>query len=462
MIVAENIVKKALDAGLSTGADFAEIFIEDTYSSTLKMMDSKPQKAIVGELYGAGVRLFFGKEVIYVTTNDLSETGLVKAALSAASTRGDGRATTKAENFKFTPFDQLHHYGTKPWEMDLHKKFKWLSALDQAARKHSSVVTQVIPHLNEKFQKVQIANSKGMMSTDSRAHSRLTVEVYAEMNGQKESFHENIFRMGTSDFIDSENLVELATRVAQKAIDLLGAQHAPAGKMPVVIDNGFGGVIFHEACGHGLETTSVSKNASVFCEKLGTKVGHECLTAIDDGTIEGGWGSLKVDDEGNPTTKTVLIENGILKSYMVDELGSLKTGYAITGSGRRQSYKFAPTSRMRNTFIQAGKDSFDEMIKDIDYGLYARSMGGGSVNPGTGEYNFSVQEGFVIRNGRVEELVKGACLIGKGIDSLGKITKVSSDLKLASGMCGSESGTIPAAVGQPQILVSEILVGGRS
>jgi TldD protein len=259
--------------------------------------------------------------------------------------------------------------------------------------------------------------------------------------------------------VDLANLAKMAT---DRAVMLTTAAYAPAGEMPVVIDNGFGGVIFHEASGHGLETTSVAKDSSVFCGKLGQKIGHESVTAIDDGTIENGWGSLNIDDEGNKTQKTTLIEKGVLKSYMVDEMGSRQTGYKITGSGRRQSYKYAPASRMRNTYIAAGDHSFEELIRDVDYGLYAKKMGGGSVNPGTGDYNFQVGEAYLIRNGRIEEPVKGACLIGRGIDTLGKITKVSNELKLARGMCGSVSGSIPAAVGQPQILVSGLMVGGRA
>lgn len=186
------------------------------------------------------------------------------------------------------------------------------------------------------------------------------------------------------------------------------------------------------------------------------------MTAVDDGTISNKWGSLNIDDEGNATKRTVLIEKGVLKSYIVDEMGSRQTGYEKTGSGRRQSYKYAPASRMRNTFIDAGKDSFEDMIKDVDYGLYAKNMGGGSVNPGTGDYNFQVREAYIIRNGRIEEPVKGACLIGRGIDTLGKITKVSKDMTMATGMCGSVSGSIPTCVGQPQLLVSSLMVGGRA
>jgi TldD protein len=263
-------------------------------------------------------------------------------------------------------------------------------------------------------------------------------------------------------FFEGLDAGALARKTTDSAITLLGADFAPAGEFPVVIDSGFGGVIFHEACGHGLETTSVAQDASVFCGKMNQKVAESCVTAIDDGTIEGGWGSLKYDDEGNPTQKTTLIENGILKSYMVDQLGAKKTGLALTGSGRRQNYKFAPTSRMRNTFIAAGTSSLDELIRDVDYGIYAKDMGGGSVSPGTGDFNFAIQEAYLIKNGQIAGAIKGASLIGRGIETLGRITKVGSELKIASGMCGSVSGSIPAAVGQPPLLVSKMLVGGRA
>lgn len=461
MIIAKSILDKALDAALSTGADFADIFVEETYSSQLSLLNQKTENAITGTLYGAGIRLFFGHEIVYVTTNDLSEAGMVKAALQAAQTRGDQRKIVKLA-MADRQFDSIHPFGLKPWERQRDQKLAWLNSVDQYSRAASGLVTQVAVNLMEKFQKVQIANSKGLHAYDERAYARLGSEAFVETEGVKESCSENIGHMGTSELFDSADLKSLAENNVKTALLLTKAKYAPAGDMPVVIDNSFGGVIFHEACGHGLETTSVAKGSSVFCEKMGTQIANKCLTAIDDGTIVNGWGSLNIDDEGQPTQKTVLIENGILKSYIVDQMGSLQTGYSITGSGRRQSYKFAPASRMRNTFIAAGEDSFDEMIRDVDYGLYAKKMGGGSVSPGTGEYNFQVQEAYVIRKGRIEEPVKGACLIGRGIDTLGKITKVSKDLKLATGMCGSVSGSIPAAVGQPQILVSSITVGGRA
>ena len=231
--------------------------------------------------------------------------------------------------------------------------------------------------------------------------------------------------------------------------------------MPVVLGNGFGGVIFHEACGHPLETEAIRKNASPFCGKLGEKVAQPVLTAIDDGTIAQRWGSLNIDDEGMPSKRTVLIENGVLKSYLSDRIGARQVEMERTGSARRESYKFAPVSRMRNTFIDNGHDTFIDMIASIDFGLYAKKMGGGSVNPATGEFNFAVQEGYAIRNGKIAEPVRGATLIGKGFEVLPRISMIGNDLELAAGMCGASSGWVPTTVGQPSLKIDSILVGGR-
>jgi TldD protein len=229
----------------------------------------------------------------------------------------------------------------------------------------------------------------------------------------------------------------------------------------VIIHNGFGGVIFHEACGHGLEATSVAKNNSVFAEKIGEKVASDIVTAVDDGTIPNEWGSSNIDDEGNPTQKNILIENGILKGYMIDKLNGRRMNMEPTGSSRRQSYKYPPTSRMTNTFIASGKSNFDEIISSTEKGLFAKYMGGGSVNPATGEFNFAVMEGYLVENGKIIKPVRGATLIGKGINILKKIDMVGDNLSFGQGMCGSSSGSVPANVGQPTIRVSEITVGGR-
>ena len=263
------------------------------------------------------------------------------------------------------------------------------------------------------------------------------------------------------EMFDSIAPREVGVHAAKQALVNLGAGYCKAGVMTVAIENGFGGVIFHEACGHSLEATQVGVGMSEMCGKLGQKIANEKITAIDDGTIVGAWGSTNIDDEGNPTQRNVLIENGVLKGYMVDRLGSRRMGMPMTGNSRRQSYAYEPTSRMTNTFIDNGPDKNEDIIASIDYGLYAKSMGGGSVNPLTGDFNFTVNEGYIVRNGKICEAVRGASLIGKGAEILQDIDMVGQNLATGQGMCGSSSGSVPTDVGQPLIRVSSITVGGR-
>ncbi len=461
MLLSKSICEKVLNAGLSTGADFAELYIEKTYENNMQLSSQKITQALVGKKSGAGVRLFFGSETIYGYTNDLSEAGLIKTALKCASSQSLGEANV-TKNLVDTIYKSIHKFDLKPWELDAKKKASYLSELDRLGRTYNSEITQVIGNLIEVHKEVQVCNSLGQNSYEKRQYSNIAVQTYAERNGQKEYGYERAGKLASSDFFKSIDLQALVQKAAQLSIDNLSADFAPAKEMPVIIDSGFGGVIFHEACGHGLETTSVAKNASVFCEKLNQKIANDCVTAIDDGTIQNEYGSLTMDDEGYPTQKTVLIENGILKSYIVDQMGAKKTGYKPTGSGRRQDYTFAPTSRMRNTYIAAGTSNLEEMIADVDYGLFAKKMGGGSVTPATGAYNFSVLEAFLIEKGKISKRVKGASLIGSGIETLGRISKVGTDMKLSAGTCGSISGMIPTTVGQPPILVSKLTVGGRA
>ena len=308
---------------------------------------------------------------------------------------------------------------------------------------------------------VQVANSEGLLSLDFRPYFMFRVSSIAEENNQKERGFRALGRTCDPNFFDEELLQQTTHESCKEALQNLKAEPAPAGKFPVIINKGFGGVIFHEACGHGMETTSVAEKLSVFSDKLEKQVASPCVTAYDDGTIQGEYGFIHRDDEGHPSQKTTLIEKGVLKNYMVDKLGSQKTSYKMTGSSRRQNYKYPPTSRMRNTYIAPGDSSLEEMIKDIDYGLFAETLGGGSVEPGTGKYNFFVTSGRLINRGCLGKPVKGASLIGSGLDTLSKIVKVGKDLELAPGHCGSISGWVPVTVGQPPILVSELTVGGQ-
>ena len=457
MLINETVLRKVIDMALSKGADFAEVYVEDTRKKQFSFMDGKADKAISGHTLGAGIRVFSGTEQIYTYTNDLSEAGLLKAARQAA----EAMVSSHKQN-SIAPQPHQNFGQPKPLKA-ANSDFQWqaLRLMNETARAHDSLITQVQAQLAETVKTVQVMNSEGVHRSEGRNYLNGNVFAFAEEKGQKESGMDRTGFIGSHQDWDKVDFKAMATKAAGQSLRILRAGWTPAGEMPVVLDSAFGGVIFHEACGHGLETTSVAKGASVFCGKMGEKIAHESVTAIDDGTRDGDYGSLQMDDEGETTQNTTLIEKGVLKSYIVDKMGARKTGYKITGSGRRQDYRFAPTSRMRNTYIAAGESTFDELIKDIDYGLYARELGGGSVNPATGSYNFAVSEAFMVRNGRIEEQVKGASLIGTGIETLGRIVKVGKDLKLSPGTCGSVSGMIPVTVGQPPLLVSKLTVGGK-
>lgn len=458
MILNDALIERVLNKALSGGADFAEIYIEDALRADYTLKDSKASKAISGHQCGAGIRVFFGHEQIYSYTNDLSEKSLLQTAETVA------KAVASQKNKVTALMNPAKNYSnTKIFPKHIEEKsFALMMRADQAARSHSSDVMQVIANVSQVEKRVQVANSKGVHSFENRHYANSAVQVIVASQGQQELGYERAGGLSPYEFHEKLNWEELAEKATKSALKMVHADFAPAGEMPVVIDNGFGGVIFHEACGHGLETTAVAKNASVFCGKMGQRIANDCVTAIDDGTMGEYYGSLKMDDEGNPTKRTVLIQNGILNSYLVDQMGGLKTGYEITGSGRRQDYRFAPTSRMRNTYIDKGTSTLEEMIKDVDYGIYAKKMGGGSVTPGTGEFNFATQEAYIIRNGKIDKPIKGASLIGTGIETIGRITKVGNELKLAPGTCGSVSGSIPTTVGQPAVLVSKLVIGGRS
>ena len=307
-----------------------------------------------------------------------------------------------------------------------------------------------------------IANSDGLYTSDTRVYTRMSISAIASNGTENQTGTSNPGALQGFEIFDSRIDPEAAAhKAAKQAITMLHAPVCPAGIMPVVIDNGFGGVIFHEACGHSLEATSVAVGASEFAGKLGQKIAADCVTAIDDGTMPNEWGSENIDDEGTPTTRLVLIENGVLKNYMIDRLNGRRMQMQPTGSARRQDYSFAPTSRMRNTYIAAGNDDNDEIIATMGDGLYAKSMGGGSVNPATGEFNFAVSEGYLVKGGKIVHPVRGASLIGRGSEILTKIDRVGKDMQMAQGMCGSLSGSVPTNVGQPMIRVSSITVGGR-
>ncbi|MDM8534950.1 TldD/PmbA family protein, partial [Clostridiaceae bacterium HSG29] len=340
------------------------------------------------------------------------------------------------------------------------EKIELMKRAYNKAEQYDELIKQVKINYMDYDKKIMIVNSEGLNKTDRRTRTRIFVTSIAQKDGEMQTGSESIGAHKGFELYDGKIVDDVAIEASRVAKTMILADKCPSGKMDVVIDNGFGGVIFHEACGHGLEATSVAKGNSVFAGKIGKKVASEIVTAIDDGTLENEWGSSNIDDEGNSTTKNVLIENGILKNYMIDKFNGRRMKMSATGSSRRQSYKYAPTSRMTNTYIANGKSTKEEIIKNTENGLFARKMGGGSVNPMTGEFNFSVMEGYIIKNGKIERPVRGASLIGKGSEVLNRIDMVGNNLKLGQGMCGSISGSIPVNVGQPTIRVKDITVGG--
>ena len=458
MLISKTVLSNVIQAGLSEGADFCELYIEENLSSLMELRSSRIEY-VSGKDLGVGIRLFYGNEELYTYSNSLEEKSLLQSLKALTKVKKGQKKLSLGEEPFTSPFIQKYPKKFKP---DLEKEKRLLQKIDKELRSGSSLISQCSFNLQRNVKTVQLANSEGLLTLDVRPYFHFSVSSVVEDQNKKERGYKAVANTGEPNFLDEDRLMEAGQRSSQSALQNLRADPAPAGKFPVIINKGFGGVIFHEACGHGMETTSVAEKFSVFSDKLGKRVAKPCVTAYDDGTIKGKYGYLYRDDEGRPAQKTCLIEKGILKNYMVDKLGSQKTSYKMTGSSRRESYKYPPASRMRNTYIAPGSSSLEEMIKDVDYGLFAETLGGGSVEPGTGAYNFAVSSGWLIKKGRLDKPVKGMSLIGNGLDTLSKIEKVGKDLELAPGICGSVSGWVPVTIGQPPILVSELTVGGQS
>ncbi|SFU58797.1 TldD protein [Clostridium sp. DSM 8431] len=460
-MISREVASKILSECLKTGGDFAEIFEEDSISNTIKILDNKVENALGGRTYGVGIRIFKGLKSVYAYTNENSLTSLLDTAHKAALALGtlkEDKVIIVNDRLEYNNINNIKYY---PNTIGYDKKIIKMKDAYKSAKEFNSEISQVSVTYLDKDQKILVANSEGVYAEDRRVRTRLAVNAVASKDNENQTGFEGPGAHKGFEIFDNLDPEYYGREAARSAYVMLHARNCPAGNMTVAIDNGFGGVIFHESCGHSLEATSVAKGNSVFADKLGEQIASTKITAIDDGTIANEWGSLNIDDEGNPTQKNVLIENGILKSFMIDKLNGRRMGMKSTGSGRRQSYKYAPTSRMTNTYIAAGDDKPEDIIASISDGLYAKKMGGGSVNPVTGEFNFAVSEGYLVKNGKIQEPVRGASLIGKGSEVLMNIDMVGYNMEMAQGMCGSSSGSIPVNVGQPMIRVKDMTVGGR-
>lgn len=459
-MISKTIITSVLEAALNTGGDFAELFIEDSSRGSINFLDGQLESTQSGRDFGVGIRIFSGLNCVYAYTNSFDKESLVKTAQKAAEAV-KGQTSGIDIVLDETKHRNIHKIEIMPDSIAKKEKLELIKAGYFSAKNYNPLIGQASSRYNDQMQNIIIANTEGLYVEDSRTYTRISVSAIAEKDGQMQTGTVSPGSHRGFEFSKNLDIKGIGEEAARMAVVMAEADYCKAGVLPVVIDNAFGGVIFHEACGHGLEATSVAKGTSVFAGKIGEKIAPDIVTAIDDGTMPNEWGSTNVDDEGTPNQKRILIENGVLKSYMIDKFNGRKMNMQSTGSGRRQSYRFAPTSRMSNTYIANGESTREQIIGNTEFGLYAKEMGGGSVNPGTGEFNFSVREGYMIRDGKVAEPVRGATLIGKGLEVLQKIDMVGDNMAMAQGMCGSLSGNIPTNVGQPTIRVSSITVGGR-
>lgn len=455
----KNVLEKVLAEAVKTGGDFAEIFEENCYSTGISMLNGKVEDVNSGIRSGLGLRIYHGVESVYAYTNNTEEENLLRIAKDLASSIQEEVSVGEIHLVEKT-YENRHPVEIVPKDAPIEDKIAIMKEANDAALAYDEVIHKVMTSYSDEEQHIAVSNTKGLYIQDTRIRMRLRVNAIAEDGSLVETGSCSPGGSMGLEFYREHKPADIGREAARIAKTMLYADECPSGVMPVIIDNGFGGVIFHEACGHSLEARGVAKNQSNFAGKLGQKIANEKVTAVDDGTIPNAWGSLNIDDEGNFTRRNVLIEKGILKSYLVDTLNGRRLGMESTSSSRRQSYKFETTSRMTNTFILNGEDTLEDMLSDITFGLYAKTMGGGSVQA-TGDFNFSVREAYLIENGKITKPVKGATLIGNGSDTLLKIDMVGNNLACAQGMCGASSGSIPTDVGQPVLRVSSMIVGGK-
>ena len=461
-MISKKLAIEVLNEALSTGADYAEIFYEDSNSFNLVIENGKVETSSSSSLCGVGLRLLKENQCIYGYTNDLSKKGLFALAGSLKqSLHGERLITvTKLEMIRAknrNPIVRSYNDVSREEKIALIKE-----GTDYIASLKDPKIVRYIGMFNNQHRSVAVFNSKGKYFQRDTEFGRLAYNVVAaDERGFETGFEGPGAQQDISYFHKVVNPVDTAKRAVRVALQNLGAKECPSGVMPVVIGNGWGGVLFHESCGHPLEASAVSKGLSVFAGKQGEMIASPLVSAVDDSTMPQAWGSIDIDDEGNLGTKRQLIKDGKLTDYMVDDLNGRRMNREGNGACRRQNYRYIPTSRMSNTYIENGKSTPEEIIKATKLGLYTVGFNGGSVDPSTGEFNFGCSEAYIIRDGKICEPVKGATLIGKGYEILKNIDMVGNDLALGQGMCGAASGSIRTNVGQPTLRISQVTVGGR-
>ncbi len=452
--------RRVLAEALRSGGDLAEIYVEDRTSLSLTMEDSKIENAVGGADRGAGIRVFFGDLVTYAYTDDLGEESLLQAARAAAAA-ANGSSQSQAIDLTRQK-SPLQYPIVKPFDsMSIAEKAQLLSRADIVARGYSTLVKQVIARYQELNRKVWIFNSDGLHVEDDRSFVEVMSFIIAQ---QEDVIQRAIGAFGGQkglEVLDENDFEQEVRAAAETAVRMLDARPCPAGEMPVVICNGWGGVLFHEACGHQMEADFITKGTSAYAGRIGEQVASPLITAYDDGTIPGRRGSLRFDDDGTPAQRTQLIEKGVLKEYMWDLVEARRMKRASTGNGRRQSFRHMPMPRMTNTYIDAGEHDPEAIIADTKKGVYIKQMAGGQAEIAKGDFVFSATEAYLIEDGKLTAPLRGATVMGNGPDVLMEIDMVGNDLMLdpGIGMCGKFQ-TARVSVGQPTIRIPRVAVGG--
>ncbi|NLV72275.1 MAG: TldD/PmbA family protein [Actinobacteria bacterium] len=450
---------------LSGGGDMADLFVEERRSLSLRLEDGRVESVTSASDLGGSIRVTRGLSSLFGYADAVDEAALGRLAgeLSGTQTQGDMGVMVVVERAEGKPPTSMPPRVTqKEIPSDAAGRARLLHIADETARSVSSEVRQVIAGYAESRQRVWIATSDGLLSSDDRIRVSLAITVMTQRGGLIQIGRDGLALRDGFRLPDDDEVISLATDVARRAVTMLDSEPAPTGRMPVVLANGFGGVLFHEACGHGLEADYILKKTSVWEGKIGCRVAPEFVFAYDDGLGEGMWGTGACDDEGTPSERTTLIEAGVLTGYLTDRLRAVRLGLTLTGNGRRQDYRYLPYPRMTNTYFGADRHTPQEIIADTPRALYAKSLSGGEVNPATGDFVFGVAEGYLIENGKITTPVRGATLIGSGLEVLQGIDAVADDLEMKPGTCGKEGQGVPVGTGQPTLRIRELTVGGTS
>ncbi len=461
-LIDSDVLQTAIQHALRQGGEFAEVFVEDRRSSNGRFDDGRVEELVSGRDRGAGLRVVRGDTTGFAHTADLSRDGLLKAAEAAAGAARGGGGGTRVVPLATRPVAVPDASIVLPETVDKRAKVDILSRADAAAREQGGAITSVTASYADARRRIVVANSEGLFATDDRVRTRMSVQVVASGDTGMQTSHEAPGRTMGFELFDECTPEDVGRKAAQRALTLLDAVPAPSGRIPVVLKRGAGGVLFHEACGHGLEADHILKDASVFKDRVGEMVASPLVTLVDDGTYGREWGTIAIDDEGHPARRNVLIENGVLTDYMWDVVRCRKEGRAASGNGRRETYRHLPMPRMTNTFLLEGTTDPEDIIRGVDYGIYCVQLGGGQVDPATGDFVFGITEAYLIEEGEITRPIRAAQLIGNGPEVMRRVDAVGNDFDTWTGMCGKQGQSVPVSSGQPTVLVREMTVGGTA